>query len=135
MIIVVGALEEWVDLEDHARHRAPERPYIERVVVEFVLHQELWALVVSRCHSHVVFLAGFVKVREAPVNQSQIFFIMVNYNIERFHISVHYPVGMTVIEGFEQLEKIEPDFDVGEAREQNFTFKVRNVFVNQTWGL
>jgi hypothetical protein len=60
---------------------------------------------------------------------------MVNYNIERFHISVHDPVGMTIVEGFEQLEKIEPDFDVGEAREQNFTFKVRNVFVNQTWGL
>jgi hypothetical protein len=60
---------------------------------------------------------------------------MVNYNIERFHISVHDPVRMTVIESFEQLEKIEPDFDVGKAREQNFTFKVRNVFVNQTWGL
>jgi hypothetical protein len=42
---------------------------------------------------------------------------------------------MTVVESFQQLEKIESDFEVGQAREQNFTFKVRNVFVDQTGGL
>jgi hypothetical protein len=60
---------------------------------------------------------------------------MVNYNVEGFHVSVHDAVGMAVVKGLEKLEKIESDFEVGQAREQNFTFKVRNVFVDQTGGL
>jgi hypothetical protein len=60
---------------------------------------------------------------------------MVNYNVEGFHVSVHDTVGMAVVKGFKELEKIKSDFEVGQAREQNFTFKVRNVFVNQTGGL
>ena len=135
LIIVVRALEERVDLENHASHRTAKRPDVQRIVVELILDKELRSLVISGGHPHVVLLAGFVKVGQAPVDQPQIFFIMVNYNIEGFHISVHDSVGMTVVESFQQLEKIESDFEVGQAREQNFTFKVRNVFVNQTWGL
>ena len=56
LVIVIGALKERVHSEEHPCESASETPNVKRVVIELVVDQELWALVVARSNSHIVFL-------------------------------------------------------------------------------
>ena len=72
-------------------------------MVELVLNQELRPLVVSRSYSNVVLLAWMIKVSKPPINESQIFFLVINYDIKWFYISVHYTVRVTVVQSLQKL--------------------------------
>jgi hypothetical protein len=54
LVLVVGAAEEWLLVEEDTGEHASEGPHVERVIVHLVAHQELGTLVVPRRHSHVV---------------------------------------------------------------------------------
>ena len=70
LVLVIPAMEERVFLENNPREHGPETPHVQRVVVEFVIHQQLRAFEVPRGHPHVVLGSGVVELREAPVDQS-----------------------------------------------------------------
>ena len=67
-------------------------------MVELVLNQELRPLVVSRSYSNVVLLAWMIKVSKSPINESQIFFLVINYDIKWLYISMHYTMRVTVVQ-------------------------------------
>ena len=67
-------------------------------MVELVLNQELRPLVVSRSYSNVVLLAWMIKVSKPPIDESQIFFLVINYDIKWLYISVHYTMRVTVVQ-------------------------------------
>ena len=67
-------------------------------MVELVLNQELRPLVVSRSYSNVVLLAWMIKVSKPPIDESQIFFLVINYDIKWLYISMHYTMRVTVVQ-------------------------------------
>jgi hypothetical protein len=56
----------------HSRKHGTKAPHVERVVILAVVHQELGALEIARCDSHVVLGAGAVELRQTPINQAQL---------------------------------------------------------------
>ena len=72
-------------------------------MVELVLNQELRPLVVSRSYSNVVLLSWMIKVSKPPINESQIFFLVINYDIKWLYISVHDAMRVTVVQSLQKL--------------------------------
>ena len=63
-------------------------------MIQAVIDQKLWALVVPASYAHVVLLVWEVEVGEAPVDEAKLFGVIVYDNIERFYISMHDAVLM-----------------------------------------
>lgn len=97
LVIVVLSLKESVHFEHEASERAANCPHVERVIVLFVLDEELGALVIARCDTHIIFLLRLVEICEAPVDQAQVAIIVVNHNVERLHVTMHDAVKVRVL--------------------------------------
>lgn len=72
LIRVAVAVEEGLFPEDHGRKHGAETPHIEAVVVFLEIHQQLRALEVTRCDTHVVFGSRMVKFSQTPVNETKL---------------------------------------------------------------
>ena len=137
LIVVVLALEEWLLLEDHACEHATQGPYVEGVVVGLEVDQELRPLEVSGGDSDIVLLLGVVELSKTPINKSQTLVVVVDHDIMRFHISVHYALRVAVIQGFQHLVDVESNVVISEAFVEGPEVYIAcvNVLHDQRWGL
>ena len=90
-----------------------------------------------------------VEFSETPIDETKSAFIMIDHDIMRFNITMHNPLGMTIIkclvhyprsskEGGLYLEKfvnVITVIVVGEFRIQGSEIGVVDVLENQTWRL
>ena len=102
LVVVVIAMEEWLLLEDlyfsyHGRQHSPQTPDVKRVVVQLVVHQQLWALVVARGHSHVVLTTWEVELRQAPIDHAEFALGMVDHYVVGLDISMDYALRVAEI--------------------------------------
>ena len=132
LIKVVRALEECVDLKNHSSHGAADTPNVQRVVVQFVVGQQLGRLVVSRCHSHVVLLLRMVELGKTPIDEPQFFLDIVDDDIKRLDVSMHDSVGVRELEGLEHLKDVKSSLEVGESGEELLGLGVVHVLVHET---
>ena len=97
LVIVVLSLEESVHFKHEASEGAADCPHVEGVIVLLVLDEELGALVVARCDTHIIFLLGLVEICEAPVDQAQVAVFVVDHDVERLDVTVHDTVQVRVL--------------------------------------
>lgn len=90
LVVIVFALEEWLLLEDHTSEHASQGPYIEGVIISLEIDQQLRSLEVPRGHSDVVLLLRVVEFGKTPIYQSKSLVVVVDHDIMRLHISMHY---------------------------------------------
>jgi len=81
-------------------------------VVELVFDDELRALEVARCHSHIVLLTVDEKVSKTPVDNSQLSFLVVHNYVQGLDISVHDSVHVREVKGFENFVDVNSIFNV-----------------------
>ena len=89
LIFVIFAFEHGIHFKEHASHRAPKTPHIKRIMIELIIDQEFRPLIVSRCYSHIIFLAVFVEISESPIDKSELLCCVIDYDIDWFDIPVH----------------------------------------------
>ena len=90
LVVIVFALEEWLLLEDHTSEHAPQGPYIEGVIISLEIDQQLRSLEISGRNSDVVLLLRVVEFGKTPIYQSKSLVVVVDHDIMRLHISMHY---------------------------------------------
>ena len=101
-------------------------------MVLFVLHEQLGSFVVPACDAHIIFLVWLVIVCKSPVDQSQVTSLVVDYYIQRLHITVHDAVRVGELQCFQDFVSIQTDINVIKALGDNFRFNVRDVLENKT---
>lgn len=127
------ALEEGLLFKNHARHHAARAPYIERILVQGIVNEQLRALVVARGDSHVVGLLWEVELGESPVDESELPIFVVNYNIVGLYISVHNSLRMAKVKCLQRFVKVEANIEVFEGREQLLVVLRVDVFKDESW--
>jgi len=70
------------------------------------IYQELGPFKVSGGHSAVVLLAWEVEVRQPPIRNSNMAFLVIDENISWFDVSMDYSLRVSELEANEQLENI-----------------------------
>ena len=90
LVVIVFALEEWLLLEDHTSEHASQGPYIEGVIISLEIDQQLRSLEISGRNSDVVLLLRVVEFGKTPIYQSKSLVVVVDHDIMRLHISMHY---------------------------------------------
>ena len=55
------------------------------------------------CNPHVVFPPRVVKFGETPVDQAELPLLMINHNVVRLHISMHYTIRVAKLKSDQQL--------------------------------
>lgn len=58
--------------------------------------------------------------------------LMIDHNVMRFHVAVHYALAVAEVEGLEQLKDVEAHVEVGELGVQAPKVGVVHVFEDQT---
>lgn len=53
-----------------------------------------------------------VELGEAPVDEAELPFLVVDHHVVRLHVAVHDAVGVAELEGLEQLQDVVPDVHV-----------------------
>jgi hypothetical protein len=113
LILVVISLEHGILLKDHVTHCAPQRPYVETIVVGKIIYQKFWAFIISRGHSHIIWLLWDVVLGKTPVNDSKLSLLMVYHDVMRLNVSMHDPHRVTVVKPFQNLINVKPAVEVG----------------------
>ena len=62
----------------HYTH-TPERPHVQLVAVQAMVHEKLWALEVARGDAYVVFMFRVVEFGETPIDESELLIIMIDH--------------------------------------------------------
>lgn len=70
LIIVVFSLEERLLLKNHACKHTPQRPNIQRIVVNLQIDQEFRPFEVPTRHPNVILLSHVVVLSQTPINKS-----------------------------------------------------------------
>lgn len=114
-LVRVGlAVEEWLLPEDHGRKHGTEAPHVETVIVLLEVHEQLWSLEVSRRHANVVFGALVIELRQPPVDETELAFVVVDHDVVRLDIAVHDALGVTEIKRLQQLIYVVAHVVIGE---------------------
>lgn len=117
LVIVVRSLKHRVLLEHHVTHGTSERPHVEGIIVMEVINKELWTLVVSTSHSHVVRLLGNVILGETPIDDPNVSLLVVDHDIMRLDVSMHDTHGVTEVKSLQNLVHVVPNIEVSELLE------------------
>lgn len=133
LIKVVRPLEEGFYSVDHTSHGATKGPYVQTVMIISVVHQQFWALVVSRCHSDIVILIFDIEFGESPIDHSQVLVLVINDNIERLEVSMHDTMGMTKLKSLENLEHVDSALEISESGKEVFAVLALHPLVNKAW--
>ena len=132
LVIVVVTLEEGVHFKHEASHSAADCPHVQRVIVLFVLHKKLGALVVPARDTHIVLLLRLVEICEAPVDKTQVAVFVVDHDVEWLHISVHDAMQVRVLKCLKDHVGVEADIYVRESSRQHLSLNVWNVFEDES---
>lgn len=97
-----------------------------------VFDEEFRALVIPTRNTDIVLSVGFVEVCEAPVNHSQIALFVINYDVERFNVTVHDAVRVRIVECLQYLVNIELDIQRVKDAHKLLGLDVRDKFEHQT---
>ncbi|GIX61526.1 NAD-specific glutamate dehydrogenase [Babesia caballi] len=128
LVVVVVPVEEGLPFKDDAREHAADAPYVQAVVVQLHVHEQLGALVVPARHPHVVLLLRVVELREAPVDEPQLPLFVVDHDVVRLHVAVHDAHAVRVVHCLEQLVHVVLDVRDQQRRVQRFEVAVVDVF-------
>ena len=109
LIIIIVPKKEGVLLEDDFSHGAPRTPHVKGVVVLHVIHEQFRSLVVARGNTHIIGLVWHVEVGKTPIYDSKLLGVVVKHQILWLDIPVHNALGMTMVEGLNQLVHVIPD--------------------------
>jgi hypothetical protein len=104
-------------------------------VIKFVLDQEFRALVVARGNPDIILLTRLVIVRESPVNQSQVSFLMIDHYVKGLYISVHNSMRMAIVQSLKEVIEIKSDLYIRKSLEKDFAFDVRYILIDQAGSL
>ena len=115
LVVVVTALEEGLALEDHTSEHAAEGPDIERVIVGLEVDEQLGSFEVARGDADIVLLARVVEFSQTPIDETKLAVGVVDHDVVRFDIAMHNALGVTVVEGLEDLEHVVADVEIVEA--------------------
>jgi len=110
------------------------------------VHEQLWPLEVARGHADIVLLSRMVKLRETPVDESQLagqvlrkmekkqnknkgylFGLVVNHNVVWLDVAVHDSPGVAKVEGLDDLADVIADVLVAESRVEDLEVGVVDV--------
>lgn len=69
------------------------------------------------------------------IDQSQVPLLMINHNVQRLDISVHYAVRMCIFHCLQQFVHIQSNVHIFELTGQHFSLNARDVLENETGGL
>lgn len=114
LVRVALAVEERLLAEDHGRKHGAQRPHVQAVVVLLEIDQQLGALEVARCHTHVVLGRRVVELSQAPVDQAQLSVFVVDHNVVRLDIAMHNALAMTKVQRLQQLQNVESHVEIVE---------------------
>lgn len=147
LVVIVCAVKDGILAQDHGRERAPSRPHfqvsrsvlqsarrrgrkrtIERVVVERVVDEELWAFVVATGDADVELFVRVVELCEAPVDEAQLAFGVVDEDVERLDVAVDDALRMAKVERLEEFVHVVAAVVVGERRVELLRLGVVDVF-------
>lgn len=114
LVVVVLTLKERFLLEYHTGKHAPKRPDVKRVVINLQINQQLGTFEVARSHADIVLLAGMVKLRKTPVDETKLARVVVNHNVVWLNIAVHDALRVAEVKSLKNLEHVIPDVEVRE---------------------
>ena len=115
LIVVVAALEERLSLEDHAGEHAAEGPNVQGVVIGLKVDQKLGSFEVAGSNTHIVLLARVVEFCKTPINETKFPVSVVDHDVVGLDITMHDTLGVTEVEGLQDLEHVVADVEVVEA--------------------
>lgn len=58
-------------------------------MIHFVINQKLWTLIIPAGDSYVVLLVWEEEISEAPVDQAELFGVIIDNNVQRLDIAMH----------------------------------------------
>lgn len=76
-----------------------------------------------------------VKLRETPIDQAQLSFLVIDHDVVRLDIAMHHAVGMAVIQRLQQLVNVVSNVQVGQRGVQHLEIDVVDVLEDQRGGL
>jgi len=85
-------------LTHHTSIHTPQTPHIQTIIILLEIDQQLRALEVSRSHPNVVFRSRVIEFGETPIDQSELFLLVINHDVVGFDISMHDTLGMAEVE-------------------------------------
>lgn len=132
-LVGVGfAMEEWLLLKHNRRKHTAKRPQVKRIVIQAEIHEQLWALEVSRRHTHIILCSWMIVLSQPPINELQNFAVVVDHHIVRFHISVHDAHRVGVVKRFQKLVHVEADVVIRESWVQSAEVDVVDMFKDKS---
>jgi hypothetical protein len=131
LIIIVVSVKERFLPEDHAGKHASQRPHVEGVIVLLKVHQQLWTLEVPTCDSDIVFTSWVVEFRKAPINEPKLSFLVINHDVVGLDITMHHPVGMTIVQSLEELKDVVTNVIIAQGGIENFEVCIVDVFEDE----
>ena len=153
LVCITAAMEERLLPKDHRGEHSSEGPHIQGVIVLLEIDQQFRSLEVSRRNTNVVLCSLVVKFGQTPVDKSELCTnksakwslhrvsrlsylptLVVDHNIMRLDVSVHYALRMAEIERLQQLENIESHIVIEKARIEGPEVGVIHILKHQTRG-
>ena len=69
-----------------------------------------------------------VEFGQTPINESKFTIFVIDHNIVGLHVSMHNAHTVTIVEGFQQLVKVEANVVIGQCLVQQFEIGIVDVF-------
>ena len=85
--------------KNHRREHGTQASYIQRIIIQLIIHQQFWALEIPTGNPDVVLSARVIELSESPVNQAQKTLAVIDHYVVWLHVPMDNSLRVAEIEG------------------------------------
>ena len=138
LIIIIISFKEWSSfLKYNLSHCASCWPNIHTVMILCIFYKELWAFIIPCCYSNIVRLIWNIEFSQAPIYKFKILANLIVHNIQRFHISMHNSIRMSIFKSSKKFIHILSTviFTKFKKNRRRVWICIGNILKNKTWSM